>query len=93
MAAAPEVTSAPERRGRHAVPDGVVVAPALVGGHVPDDVVEDLVGRLAASTARARSPLTAVAAGPTRQLALAGGGIAVGLTVALILMWLVGHLL
>jgi len=93
-----EPASPRERRGRHTVSGDIATAPpgpagsagpALVGGHLPEEVVEDLVGKLAAATAESRP----AAAGPTRQLALVGGGIAVGLVVVLILMWLVGHLL
>jgi len=76
---------------------GPAAPTGLVGGHVPAEVVEELVGRLAAT--EGGSALPASLRGPTgaraigRQAAVAAGGLVAGAGALLVLMWLLGHLL
>jgi hypothetical protein len=84
-----------------AAPDLAPLAAAaptrLIGSAVPAEVVEELVGRLAATESGAALP--ASLRGPTgahaigRQAAVAAGGLVAGAAALLVLMWLLGHLL
>lgn len=75
----------------------IAAGAGLVGGTVPEQVIDELVTRLAveeaAASAGRMNGLTGLTRAPARRAALAIGGVAVGLTVVLACMWLLGLVL